>query len=315
MKFRQLLLIALCDIGIWALAGLFQASEFHRRAIVLGGFAPWKDILSFQMVVAFNWAFFTPFLVLLARTLPLRGEHRVRNAVALVAFLPYLAVIRAVWGAVVNRLGEFDRPDIDFVELSIGIRTHRYMAIIAAVFFITNLVDAHREAAERERQRVRAQTLLARTELDELRRRLQPRFAVRMLRHIASVLREEPRAADALIVELSAILRRSMARAEDEWIRLSDELEHLDRCLDLCRAGGRFAVSVRYIAGDDVLHGRVPALVLQPAIEQLVLDLTNGAGGSVEVLCEREGGLTRIEIASSLSTTTVIQVPMQEAAA
>jgi hypothetical protein len=43
------------------------------------------------------------------------------------------------------------------------------------------------------------------------------------------------------------------------------------------------------VAGDDVLSCRVPALVLQPLIETVVLDLTSGAGGAVEVECTREG--------------------------
>ena len=167
---------------------------------------------------------------------------------------------------------------------------------------------------------MRAQTLLARTEIDELRMRLQPQFALRMLRHIGSVVRDEPRAADGLIVTLSGILRRSMGREGDEWIRLADELEHLDRCLDLCRAGGRFSLSARYLAGDDVLSCRVPALVLQPVIETVVLDLTAGAGGSVEVHCTREGDETRIEVSWTVAPggaamKNTLRIPAREASA
>jgi hypothetical protein len=300
-RLGMLLLATACNIGIWILAGLFATSEFYRRAIMMGGGTPWNEVFDVQMVTALNWAMFTPLIVYIAQFLPLRGEHRIRNAIAVIVFLPYFAVFRAAWGGAVLNLGEHNPIDPAMIDLSIQIRTHRYIAILAAIFFVYYLVDLQREAVRRERQRVRAQTLLARTEIDELRTRLQPQFALRMLEHIGSVLRDEPKAADALIVTLSAILRRSMGRDGDERIRLADELEHLDRCLELCRVGGRFPFVSRYVADDDVLACRVPALILQPLIETVVLDLTSGAGGSVEVHCTREGSEARIKVCSTAS--------------
>jgi two-component system, LytTR family, sensor kinase len=299
-----LLLATACDLGIWILACLFAASEFYRRSIVMGGPPPLSEVLPFQMVVALNWALFTPLVVLIAQRLPLRDEDRIRNGIAVLVFLPYLAVFRAAWGGAVLNLGEHDPIALSMISLSVGIRTHRYIAILAAVFFVYYLVDAQREAARRERQRVRAQTLLARAEIDELRTRLQPQFALRMLRHIGTVLGDQPNAADSLIVNLSGILRRSMGREGGQRIRLADELEHLDRCLDLCRAGGRFSLTARYVADDDVLASRVPALVLQPVIETVVLHLTTGAGGSVEVHCTREENETHIEVATTSAGST-----------
>lgn len=314
-RLGMLLLATACNLGIWILAGFFATSEFYRRSIVMvGGSEPWTEVLVFQMVVALNWALFTPLVVFIAERLPLRDEHRLRNAIAVIVFIPYLAVFRAAWGGAVLNLGENDPIALSMISLSIGIRTHRYIAILAAIFFVYYLVDAQREAAVRERQHVRAQTLLARTEIDELRMRLQPQFALRMLRHIGSVVHDEPNTADGLIVTLSSILRRSMAREGDQRIRLADELEHLDRCVDLCRAGGRFPIAARYVAGDDVLSCRVPALILQPVIETVMIDLTAGAGGSVEVRCAREGNETRIEVSSTASAGGSLEAHEQSAA-
>jgi two-component system, LytTR family, sensor kinase len=308
----RIVLIIACDLAIWLLAGLFATSEFYRRSVVMGGGngVEWDQVLDVQICTALIWAACTPFVVLLARALPLRPPRRVRNAIAIAVFIPYLAVVRAAVGGIINDLGEHEPVSWHMIDLSIGIRTHRNIAILAVIVFVTNLVDLQREAAERERQGVRAQTLLARTELDELRTRLQPRFALHMLRHIASVIRDEPRTADALIVNLSGILRRSMSRGGGERVPLADELEHLDRCLELCRAGGRFNVSARYVASDDVLACRVPALVLQPLIESAVIDLTSGNGGSVEVRCSRDGDQLCVELANA-----TLRIPYEEAPA
>ena len=188
MRPGMLLLVAAGDLAIWILAGLFATSEFYRRAIVMGGdIVDWHDVLIVQMVTALNWAAFTPLVVFLAQCLPLRPPHRLRNAAIVIALLPPLAVLRAAMGGAVMNLGEGHPISRLFVIRSIEIRTHRYIAILAAIFFVHYLVDAQREAAKRERQRVRAQTLLARTEIEALRARLQPQFALCMLRHIGSV--------------------------------------------------------------------------------------------------------------------------------
>jgi len=320
MRPGRLLLATACNLGIWVLSGFFATSEFYRRSIVLGGGSIWNEVLCYQMTTALNWALFTPLVVLIAQHLPLRSPHRIRNVSIIVALLLPLSVIRVAWGSVMMNYGEGEPFSKKLLVTSFQIRTHRYIVIFAAIFFVYYLVEAKREAAKGERQRVRARTLLARTEIDELRMRLQPQFALRMLRHIGSVLRAEPRAADHLIVTLSGILRRSMARGSDEQITLADELEHFDRCLDLCRAGDRFSLSARYIAGEDVLACRVPALVLQPVIESVVLDLTSGSGGSVEVHCARDANDTRVDVSwivapDGAAMTYTLRTPWQEAPA
>jgi len=313
-RLRALLLIIAGNLGIWTLVALFAASEFYRRTIVLGGPQPFDQSFDFQLCTALLWATFTPLVVYLAQRVPLQAPHRIRNGAIVVALIPLLAVFRAAFGGMVSDLAEYHVISARMVTMSIGVRTHRDVAFLVAIFFISNYVDAQREAAAQERQRARAQTLLARTEIDALRTRFQPQFAVRMLRHIGKVMRDEPKAADALIVTLSGILRRSMGRAGDEQIRLADELEHLDRCLDLCRAGGRFSVAARYVAGEDVLSCRVPALSLQPMIETAVLDLTSGSGGSVDVRCTRDENDAVIEICSTSGgnrTTNSVRIPCE----
>jgi hypothetical protein len=316
----RLLLFAACDVAVWAIAGIFATSEFYRRSIVIGGGSDWNEVLDFQLVTALNWALFTPLIVLLAERLPLRPPHRARNLLFVIAIIPPLAVIRAAWGSIMVNYGEGEPISASLLALSLQIRTHRYIAILGAIFFICYLVQAQREAARRERQRVRAQTILARMELEELRSRLQPQFAVRMLRHIGGVLREDPRAAETLIVTLGGMLRRSMGRCNGERVPLADELEHLDRCLDLCRAGGRLAVHARYVADDDVLACRVPAHALQPAIESVVLDLTSGSGGSVEVRCKRESEDTHVDVCWNVAPdgaarSTTLRIRCEEGAA
>ncbi|HVG23858.1 MAG TPA: hypothetical protein VND45_06870, partial [Thermoanaerobaculia bacterium] len=177
-RMAALLFACACNLAVWMLGGLFATSEFYRRALVMGGAALsmgealWNEGMFVQMCTALIWAVFTPAIVYIARRLPLRRPHLLRNAAIVIALIPLLAVTRAAAGSVVMNLGEHHPVAISMLRLSLSVRTHRNIAILAAIFFICNLFEAQRETARRERQRVRTQTLLARAELDDLRTRL-----------------------------------------------------------------------------------------------------------------------------------------------
>jgi hypothetical protein len=206
--------IAMALIGIWAVAGLFTASEFQRRTIALGGAAEeLGNVLRFQMVSSLNWAAATAVIIFIAERLPLRKPTLARNALILTAMLPGIAIARAVIGGIVLNLGEGDPVSLSMMELSISVRTHRNVAIAAVIIIITNLVLTQREAAARAQRELAAEALLARAEMDDLRAQLQPQFLIPALRTIAGIVETEPAAADEMVVALAAQLRESLDAA------------------------------------------------------------------------------------------------------
>jgi LytS/YehU family sensor histidine kinase len=296
-RLGELFVVALAFILIWIVAGLFATSEFYRRSIAMGGeLQELFEILMYQMVTSFNWAWFTPFLIALAERLPLRRPVLLRNALILTALLPVIGLIRSIHGSVVMNLGEHHAVSIDFMRLSISIRLHRYIAITALIIVVTNLVMAQREAAERARRELAARALLARAELDGLRAQMQPHFLFLTLQTIAEVVHRDPTAADDMIVGLSDLLRRSLTLGTDP-VPLSDELDFVDRTLALYQVcfGGR--LNVHCDAGEDVLDARVPPLLVQQLVENAVVNgIAPAGGGAIDIRGWRDGAQLRLEV-------------------
>ena len=221
--FARLFGVAMGIIGIWLAAGLFTASEFYRRSLALSGSTERVHyILLFQMASSLMWATLTPLVVGIAERLPLRKPHLWRNAAIVAALLPVLAVFRAVAGGVVLNLSEGDRPSVQMADLSISIRTHRNIAILALIFIVTNLLLAQREAAQRRQRELDGQTLLARAKLDALRAQLQPAFVFGALQSIADTIESDAAAADRMIVTLADLLRRSLGTGGDDVIEVEE---------------------------------------------------------------------------------------------
>ncbi len=141
-----------------------------------------------------------------------------------------------------------------------------YVIVLA---FVT-LFDRYREGRERALRVAHLEASLARAQLQNLHAQLQPHFLFNALNTISSVMYDDVPRADGMISSLSELLRASLRASQSQQISLAEELAVLDRYLDLMRArfGERLAVEV---AVDEGLRAaRVPAMVLQPLVENAV---------------------------------------------
>ena len=314
-RFRELLLTAMAIIGVWLLEGVYATSEVYGRALAWAASkAHTKEVFYFQMASSFLWAAVTPFIVQWAETFPIRRPHATRNTFIVLASLPVFAVLRAAVGGAIHNLADHEPVSVDMIQYSIAARTHRFIVLIALVILITNLLMARRDAAARERNELRIRTLIDRSQLDRIRTQLQPHFVFTTLQATSDVLERDPAAADAMVVGLSDLLRRSLA-AGDEDVPLSNELDMIDRYLELHRIGVGNKLILTLDVEEDVLNAAVPPMVLQPLVEHAV---ALAGEGEVRVRGYREGATLCIDIRHSLngdSASSAVRIPFREMAA
>lgn len=145
------------------------------------------------------------------------------------------------------------------------------------------------------------ETRLTRARLDALGAQLNPHFLFNALNSIAELLHRDARTAVGMIHALSALLRFSLANREHE-IRVDDEVALAQRFLAIeeIRYGDRLGVS--WSIAPDVADALVPALVLQPLVENAVKHgVTRRRGaGVVSIAIARSGDMLAIEVGNAL---------------
>jgi two-component system, LytTR family, sensor kinase len=106
--------------------------------------------------------------------------------------------------------------------------------------------------------------------LAALNTRLQPHFLFNSLNTIASSVYDDPAAADAMIGHLGDLLRHALRTSHQPEIPLSDELKVLQSYLAIvdARFGDRVKFDLDVGPGTESLA--VPALLLQPLVENAV---------------------------------------------
>lgn len=105
-------------------------------------------------------------------------------------------------------------------------------------------------------------------------------------------------AAVNMIVGLSEFLRRATEDSHRSQVTLAEEVEYLQRYLDIqkVRFGERLQVSVEI--PEEILHAQVPNLLLQPLVENAIKHgiAQRVAGGTVRVTGACDNGHLRLSV-------------------
>ncbi len=146
-------------------------------------------------------------------------------------------------------------------------------------------------------QRTQFARRVAEAELGRLRAQLDPHFLFNALNAISELGYDDPEAADRAITRLSGLLRTSLDETRQQEISLQAELDFLDDYLALQRLLMRDDLAVSVSADPRAAHARVPAMILQPLVENA---LTHGrprpGRGQIQISTMRDGEALRIEV-------------------
>ena len=126
------------------------------------------------------------------------------------------------------------------------------------------------ESEERALTASRLETRLAEAQLQALQRQLHPHFLFNTLNTISGLMRTNMNAADLMIDQLGDLLRMTLDTSGSQFVSLKDELDTLQKYLEIeqTRFGGRLSVSVQ--VDPDVLDALVPNLIMQPLVENAI---------------------------------------------
>jgi sensor histidine kinase YesM len=282
--------------AIWLACGLFDASSTVLFMQAVGQHA-WLVIFATQLVSWLPWVVATPFIIRLARRRPMTRGKAV-SAVALhVASFVVISLTAEVWFATLQMV--FDpfgnTKNATFMEVwstSLPYQLLPYLIVYALILAGTYIADAHE-------QRARLNEELSKAQLAALRRQIEPHFMFNTLHSIAGLVREQRNdAAVSMIVGLSEFLRRATQDSHRAQVTLAEEVEYLQRYVDIqkVRFGERLQVSVDI--PPEMLHAQVPNLLLQPLVENAIKHGVGRrvAGGTVRVTGACENGTVRLSV-------------------
>ena len=156
----------------------------------------------------------------------------------------------------------------------------------------------HERYQDRQVAAARLQTELVAARLQALRGHLQPHFLFNSLHSIAALARAGDTAGVVRLIAALSDLLRHVLDAGDRHASLREELQIIERYLEIQRARFADRLEVTVDLSPDVADARVPLLVVQPLVENAVRHglAPRVREGSLVVRAVRDNGRTRIDV-------------------
>lgn len=292
------------------LVGLLEAAQGYAGVSAMGGYISWRDALRSTMPSWYVLLALGPGILWLAQRFPFepRRWHVALpihlSAAVLFAFL-HVALSSWLSQDVLN-----PQPDADWslrgslpelLALYFVLELVTYFAVVVAY----NAYDYSRRYREREAHAAqlalrtsRLEASLSSAKLESLRMQLNPHFLFNTLNAISVMaMKGERQGVVRMLMLLSDLLRLSLDNNQPV-VSLRDELEILDRYLEIENVRFRDRLTLERDVDPSVLDTEVPSLLLQPLVENAIrhgISRTPGPG-VVRIEAESAGGFLELRV-------------------
>lgn len=166
--------------------------------------------------------------------------------------------------------------------------------VIVLLSHAFNYYNSYRKG-ELKASQLRAQ--LAQSQLEALKMQLQPHFLFNTLHSISALLNQDISAARSMIARLGDFLRLTLENTGTQEVTLQQEMEFLDRYLEIERIRFQDRLTTFVQVDPEVLDVRVPNLILQPIVENAMRHaIANRNRGRIEIIAGANNGMLRIQV-------------------
>jgi signal transduction histidine kinase len=289
-------------VGVWTLLALILATTNALVRATLGLPSQFWSMLGSSLVDYWIWAALTPVIFYLAKKFPFSRKNW--PAMVAVHFVFYLlltlaheaiaALLRVNAGMPATYKGS---PFLFRFVTSLYNDLWMYWPAVV----VWSMLEYYQRYRERDMRAAQLKQQLAQAELQALRSQLHPHFLFNTLNSVTSLMHEDVRAADDMLGDLSRLLRVYLSSHNEQEIVLRREIELLETYTRIQKRRFEDRLSSSIDVPDDLLDAAIPALLLQPLVENAILHgiAPRPFPGTVSVSARRRGDALYLEVADN----------------
>jgi len=280
----------LVGFGAWTALALLATMQTALAFSMRGQPIEWPRLLAWRAIDWYSCALFIPPFLWLVRRAPLERSTWLRRlpmylGVTMLAAIAKYALLFSLQGVF---MGAARSQSFGVVLAGNAISE---MMIFWAVVGVLHAVEFYRRYREREALTLELRAQLGQSQLDVLRAQLHSHFLFNVLNAATVLVHRDPDAADAMLTRLGELLRHALRSDPRHETPLREELELLDRYLDIMRTRFGDRLTIRRSIPTAVESALVPTFVLQPLVENALehgVDRLDGSG-TVGIDAARDG--------------------------
>lgn len=294
-------------IAIWTGIGVFDATQTVIGMRAEGMHHAWMRLFWMSFFSWLPWLLATPLILRIGRAYsPTQLRPLTKWFWHLAACLA-IGLVAAGWNAAFEvALNPFLKDPSPGPFLAVWMIRFWHgllgsLILYAFVLVVGHVLESRERLALQQTESARLNEQLSKAQLQALRRQIEPHFLFNTLNGISGLIREN-RNEDAvgMIASLSAMLRRAIDDSNRVEVQLSEEIEFLEKYLEIQKMRFADRLSVLVEVPRELMAARVPSLILQPMVENAVKHgiAKRAQGGAIQIGAQRLNGTLTIRIAN-----------------
>jgi len=286
--------------GVATALSLFSFLQSYRLTLINskpGMTIEAGKLLALNLALWYVAALLMPAIVWMARRFPFDTGHKIRAlsahgggalTFAFVHFVGMTSIRFLLW----SDGGKYSSvPWSRYLQNRFLEQLDWSLMVYAVIVGVSHAVAFYHESQERKLKAAQLETRLVEARLKTLEAELHPHFLFNTLHAISTLVHRDPDAADRMISRLSDLLRITFDRTGEPKVSLKEEIDFLQKYLDIEQTRFQDRLTVHVNVEPDALDGEVPRMILQPIVENAIKHGIAGrhGGNQIQITAGRDG--------------------------
>lgn len=294
--------------GVWTLFAFFFASQvaLQMQSQLSENQPSFWRVLSWQLFSGYVWFAISPVILWLGKRFVFEdGRWKTSIPIHFTASLVIAVVQLAIDAYVLPKLGYMRRYEtatyFQIFKIFLLVNVHFGVAIYWGVLGVQQAIKYYRKYRERELRTSQLEARLATSRLQVLKMQLHPHFLFNTLNAISELIYRDAESAERMISDLSDLLRMSFENLEVQEIPLKQELEFLEKYLEIEQMRFHDRLKVEMQIAPDTLDASVPNMILQPLVENAIKHGIGprSEGGQINIGAVRHNGHLQLTVSDN----------------
>ena len=288
---------------IWTAVGLFFASESSLWGrYIFRTPVTWDQALKTNLSFYYIWACIAPLVLWLGKRFRFERGSRMLSVVVHLPTSVLLSTVQLLIAEIVVQSFSPDRLQLyeafKAIERTFVVYFHINFLTYWAILGVGYGREYYKKFREREVRAAQLRTQLTQAQLQSLKMQLHPHFLFNTFNTISSLMHRNVDDADRVLARLGDLLRYSLHNVGVQEVTLREEIDFLQRYLEIEQTRFEDRLRVKISVEPEVLDCKVPNLILQPLVENAIRYAVapRASGGSIEISARQVIGSLKISV-------------------